>query len=618
MLLRLFAVLVCASIAVGCGGAGEEKKREGTKASAVTPPETTEDGKNIHAKLEGVSKTARTSLEKEKIPETPLKTEYYILSDAYEATGFRIEALRKKVGEKETKNSSYVKLVTFNGLPEVADIYDDLGNHLNIVSYLWDDKFNVHGAVHKSANDRMLGMYLYCKGEKDMFVHKLSTFRVHAPFAMKIIENENSLVVELVDGHNLKGELPAWPECEDVTEAQEKAGPFQSPFGVHREVYSFDESGNLLSSASYDLKGGLVEDIKGIAKREVQWTDGLKTGEAFYSADELLARLVFTYDEKGLMKSRSSVDANGKAAVDYFGYASYEYEHGKRDRVVRETRKDIAGKPVEIHEYTHAKFSQVESHKVLDGQGNLETTYFHTFNKKGARTEFAVYDGDAAARKLKLDANGVALYRFKYTDKGRLLKESRHGTAQVVDEKGNQDFVLANAMDGWALIENTYNKEDERVIDTTVMTRVDGNGNRLFIETLNGDGVLLHRLEKTFQGNVALTGVKTLFEKTLPIKKLFLDGSEKVLQVALLQHNADGLLMEVVYFNEDEKTPALATDGYHKLVRTYTEDQKPETIAYFDLAGVKVKTTRYEYSEEDGTLKATRHYDAEGKEIPAA
>ena len=616
MLLRLITVLICASVAMGCGSGGEEKKREGTKASAVTPPETTEDGKKIHSKLEGVSKTARTSLDKEKVPEAPLKTEYYVLSDAFEATGFRIEALRKKVEKSDTKNVSYVKLLTFNGLPEVANIYDDLGNHLNIVSYLWDDKFNVYGSVHKSANDRMLGMYLYCRGEKGMFVHKLSTFRVHAPFAMKLIENDNSLVVELVDGHNLKGELPAWPECEDVTEAQDKAGPFQSPFGVHREVYSFDEGGNLLSAASYDLKGGLVEDIKGIAKREILWTDGRKTGEAFYSVDELLARLVYNYDEKGLLKSRSSLDGNGKPVVDYFGYSAYEYEYGKRDRIAREIRKDIAGAPIEVHEYTYAKFSQVESHKVLDAQGNLQTTYFHTFNKKGARTEYAVYDGDAAAKKLKLDANGVALYRFAYTDKGRLLKESRHGTTQVVDVEGNQDFVLNNAMDGWALIENSYNKERESDIDTTVMTRVDANGNRLFVETMNGAGVLLHRLERTFQGNVALSAMKTIFEKTLPTKKLFLDGSDKVLQVALLQHNADGLLMEMAYFAEDEKTPALAADGFHKLVRTYTEDQKPETIAYFDLAGVKVKTTKYEFGE-DGALKATLHYDAEGKVIPA-
>jgi len=509
-----------------------------------------------------------------------------------------------------------VELTVFNGLPEKANIYDDLGNHLNIVSYLWDDKFNVYGAVHKSSNDRMLGMFLFCKGEKGMFVHKLSTFRVHAPFTMKLVENENSLVVELVDGHNLKGELPGWPRCEDVVDSQDKAAPFQSPVGVHREMYGFDGDGNMVSSAFYDLKGGLVEDIQGIAKREITWTDGRKTGEAFYSADELLAKLTHTYNEAGLLVARSAVDANGKPALDYFGFSVYEYKYGKRNRVVKETRKDIAGQPVEIHEYTHAKFSQIETHKVLDGQGKLATTYVNTFNKKGGRTEFAVYDGDAAAKKLKVDLNGVALYRFSYTDKGRLLKESRHGTTQVMDEKGNQDYILANAMDGWALIENNYNKEEERKIDTTVRTRVDGNGNRVFVETSDGDGMLMDRVERTFQGNVALSGVKTVFEKRLPVKKLFLDGSDKTLQVALLQHNSDGLLMEMAYFNDDEKTAALAADGFHKLVRTYAEDQKPETISYFDLAGVKVKTTKYEYGD-DGSLKSTTHYDAEGKVIPA-
>ena len=617
MLQRLFAVIAMAVLVVGCGGEDAEKQREGVKATAIQPPEKGEEGKRIAAKIAEVGKAASTSLEKQDVEKVPLSTEFYLLTDAYEETGFLAAALKKKVEEAETKGIAYVKLTLFNGLPEVANIYDDMGNHLFIVSYLWDENAKVYGAVHKGANDRMLAMYLYCAGTTDMYVHDLSTFRVHAPFTRKVIANENSLVVQFVDGHDLKGELPVWPECKDVEEAQEKAAPYQSPFGVHKEAFNFDEAGNLKAVARYDLKGALVEDVRGIAKRELNWVEGRIAEEAFFTADDLLARYKYAYDGKGRVLSIDVVDQNGAPALDYFGVAYYTFTRDKRGRVKTETRKDLKGAVDELHEFTYAKFNQAETHIIKDGDGTVQTSLINKFNKKGARLEMAIYDGEAAAGKLKVDANGVALYRFAYTDKGKGLTESRHAPAQVVDKDGKQDYQLTNGLDGWAMIRNEYDKESGKVANTTSV-RVDDQGNKVFDEVVNTEGRLQFRIERTFENSVLISSVKTLYnDQRLAEKKLFYDAADKVVRVALLQHNADGLLMEVGYFAEDEQTPVMNPEGYHKLVKSYREDQKIKALAYFDMAGAKVKTTLFEYAE-DGKFKGKKHYDAEGKEIKEA
>jgi hypothetical protein len=614
MVQRLVIGLAIALGLVACGN-GEQVAREGFKAAAATKGEATEDGNKIQAKLDEAAKTAQGSLVKEEVAKPPLVTEYYLLTEAYSASGFRSEALKKKLTEDQIKGKEYVKLLKYNDMPETADIYDDMGNHLYIISYLWDNEFTVYGCVEKSSNDRMLAMHLFCKGESDYFVHDLSTFRVHAPFVRKIITFDNSMTVEYRDGHNAKGELDVWPECKDVTDWQDKAGPYQSPFGVAKEVYNFDADGNLGLSARYDLKGALVEDINGVAKREMTWENGLITQEAMYSADEMLAKYVYEHDEKGNITRKSALTADGQKAADYFGVSVYDYERDKRGRVTRESRKDVADQTLEIHEYTYAKYNQVETHKVLDGQATLLTTFKATYNKKGARTELGVYEGEAEIGKLKIDLNGVALYRFEYTDKGKLLKESRHGTTQVVDKDGKQDYQLVNALDGWAILANTYDKDGE--YESALSVKVDALGNKVFEELLDKEGLLTHRIERKFDGPTLTGSSKTTFNKEgIAEKKFLLDPTDKVVAVGVLQHNSDGQLMEMAYFLEDGTTPQVGPEGFHKQVKTYDEDGKIKSDAWFDVTGLKVKTTMFEYGE-DGALKATKVYDATGKEITA-
>jgi len=612
----MLTVLLAATFVLGCGSAEEDVKREGYKASTPTPADETEEAKTIKTKLEEASKTARQSITKEEIAKPPVSEEFFAVTEAFAASGYRWEALRRKLpNAKAGAGIAYAKLTLFDGRPESAEIFDAMGNHLNIVAYLWDNDFKIWGSVYKSANDRMLGMFLYCPVDNDLYVHPLSTFRVHAPYTLKILSTDNSIIAEQVDGHNELGELPVWPKCEDVVASQGKGGPYQSPFGLHKQIFNFDESGELLGNASYDMKGSLVEDIRGIAKRELTWEEGRKTVEALYTADELLSRYLFEYDEEGRISRKKVVDKDGKATLDYFGTSIYEFTYDKRGRVARELNKDALGAVTATHEYTYGKHQQLASHKIFDAQNTLQTTRVHTFNKKGAREEYAIYDGDPQAGKLKLDVNGAALYRFTYTDKGRLLTESRHGTTQVVDKDGKQDYLLVNALDQWALIVNTYDTEKEADIVSAQYVRVDSAGNKVFEEWTNQEGKLSYRIERTFEGNLLASAIKTDYSpEGLPVKRTYTGADGKVLYVASLKYNSDGLFMEESYFAEDGATAAMAAAGYHKMLRTYTEDQKTKSDTYFDVLGNKVKTVVFEY-KEDGSFVGTKTYDAEGKEV---
>jgi hypothetical protein len=616
MVLRMLTVLLAATFVLGCGSAEEDVKREGYKASTPTPPEATEEAKTIKSKLEEVSKTARQSITKEEIEKPPVSEEFFVVSEAFAASGYRWEALRRKLPDaKAGAGIEYAKLTRYEGRPERADIYDAMGNHLSIVAYDWDNDFKIWRSVYKTAANQMLKMFLYCPVDNDIYVHPLSTFRVHAPYTLKVLSTDNSIIAEHVDGHNELGVLPTWPKCEDVVASQAKGGPYQSPFGLHKQVFNFDESGELLGSASYDMKGGLVEDIRGIAKREYTWEEGRKTAEALYTADELLSRYLFEYDEAGRVTRKKVVDKEGKAVLDYFGVSIYEYTYGKRDRVAKELHKDAVGTLVWTHEYEYGKHQQLALHKIFDGQNTLQTTMVHTFDKKGAREEYAIYDGDQQAGKLKSDVNGVALYRFTYTDKGRLIKESRHGTTQVVDAEGKQDYLLVNALDQWALIVNTYDAEKERDVISTQSVRVDNAGNKVFEEWTNVERRLSYRIERTFEDDLLASAIRTDYSpKGLAVKRTYTGADATVLYVALLTYTSNELFMEESYFAEDGTTAAMAAAGYHKMRREYNEDQTTKSDTYFDDAGNKVKTLMYEY-KDDGSFAGTKTYDAEGKEV---
>jgi len=475
----------------------EESACSGIEVASASQFKLGKEGGALLKKIEDASALASEKPGVREGRASRLVTEYYLLTDAFAATGYRTEALRRKLDRDGIEGRAHVELVRHHGQPEMAKIFDDAGNHVNIVSYLWNKELEVHGAVFKNAMDRMLGIHLYCRGDKDLFVHELNTFRVHRPFVRKVTLTKDRVGVQFVDGHDQEGELPFWSDCEELAWVRNKAALYQSPWGVHRQVFDFDQQGNLTGVAQYDLKGGKAEDLFGVAKKTFAWAGGKVREKAYYSKDKLLLKSVLQYDDKGRVVKRAMQDSGGSAVPDFLGVAAYEFQYDEGGKVSMDTRRNVAGEVFEHHTFEYGIFSQVTQHKVLDGKGKVRTTYVHEFNDKGARTKLGVYDGDSKAGKLKLDYNGVAVYLFEYTDKGKLLKEARYG---VLFSRGavGTEHLLVNGLDGWAVIENTYTPDGRR-LENTKRIRVDHSGKPIYQEVLDEDGRRISlRLQRPF------------------------------------------------------------------------------------------------------------------------
>jgi hypothetical protein len=175
--------------------------------------------------------------------------------------------------------------------------------------------------------------------------------------------------------------------------------------------------------------------------------------------------------------------------------------------------------------------------------------------------------------------------------------------------------VLVNALDGWSILENEFEKDSTKLVSAKAV-KVDANGNQVFEEGTDKDGILVYRLEKTYEGTILTGQTKTLYTEQQPSKRIFMDAEAKTVRVAIMQYNVDGLLMETAYFGEDEKTPAIGSEGYHKQIKAYEDDQKLKSDSFFDANGAKLRSAVYEY-DETGKIKTVRHYDATGKEVAA-
>lgn len=622
MAYRMLAAVVAVLLSVGCGDGSEGSKLEGREASKDKAPKPSADNPLLK-KVSEASKVASTVVEKkEEVKKPPETFDFYVINPAYEASGYQPEALKRKIEENQKAGVAHVKMRSYNGIPESAAIFDMHGNQTATVNYLWTwpeakgtGKPTVTGAVQLN-EERMTAPYpifYFCKGADALYVHLSTARHVNASFLKKVELAKEGVTVSNMTATNDKGQVAVWPDtCKDLEAFQAAPQAFEI-YGIHKQIFGFDPDGNLVRQENQDKDGGLAEDLYGRAKVEQGWKDGRMEDEAFYDKDGLVARYVYTFGEKGVLTKKDSVDAEGKPKKDYFGAAAYEYTYDARNRLAKEVRFDVAGAAYETHEYEYGKMAQVSVHRVLDGAGTLVTTYVHEFNDKGSRLSMSTYEGDPKDAKLKLDYNKVAIYRFKYNEKGEVLEMSRHGLTQIAGVDGKPDYAMTNALDGWAAMK--FNHDKEANLESTAVIKVDEAGNPVWEEVTDAKGNQT-RIDRTFEGATLKTYTKTTITDGLATKVVHYDAADKVTAVALLKNNDDGRVVEVAYFAEDEKTVARGPEGFHKQVMEYNDMGLLTKKTDLDETGNILKGTVFEY--EAGKLKATKQLGAGGVEIPAA
>lgn len=600
---RAYAVALAALLVFGCGEKEESSEQTlvGYKVSGAPKAPESPEGKDMLAKMAAVEENARKVVEKVEVPALPISTQYFADSEAFEEAGYHPTALKLALDEAGIVGRSYVKMKSYNGLVEEAEIYDDMGQQLYVITYLWewDNKDQeapaaITGSVRKTSDQRMVGVYQYCTNDGQLYVHDLNSFRVHGAFTRKVTITTQEIDVVMMT--RKAAERPAWPTCEDLKawENGPEVEAYQSPYGIHRERYGFDDKGNPVLVEYLDRDGKPSENLRGISKKQMRWEDGKMRGQAYYAKAGLISRFEYEYDAKGNILRRKVLDANGQPTQDFFGVCTYDYDRDSRDRVTRETRRDKDNNIIEAHEFTYGRFNQVEEHLVKNAAGAVLKAFVHSYNNKGARLSLKVFEGDPKDGNLKLDENLVAIYQFTYTDKGKPLDETRHNVNHKLEE-GVETYQLTNARDGWAQISYVY--DDKGQVSHVRKIRVNESGNPMQEIGLDPNDRPVHRIEWTYDAaGTLVSGLKTLFEEGNATKEQILNDKNEVLSVALLASDSDGNITSRSWFKNDEQTKDVGPQGWHKMEAIFNSDGQPVRERFLDTQETELENHVFSYT----------------------
>jgi hypothetical protein len=593
--------------AAACGST-DEPQYQGLQSKGLSTPQSNEENQKILGKIEKI-RTAKPLAVKDEAPEAPLATKYFMLTDAYEETGFLPESLRHEVKlEDVAGKQSYVKVSYFDKKPEVATLYDAFDNSTNRIEYKWTPDFKIEAAEYQNRTGAMLKMFRFChRGEGKVDIHEHNSFRVHKPYTGRATVEANRITVSFVDGHDLKGGLAIWADCKELDPATDAAKAYESPWGTSRMEFAFDEKGKLLEFARFNTAGALDSDYRGIAKRKMTWNEeGRLLDEVVYDGDVIFSNTKYIWEE-GVMKGRKILSATGAPKADYLGVASYEFEYDKKGRKIVEKRFDEAGALASSATFEYNRKGALVLQKELDAAGAVLRSYEHKYDKKGLRTEYNIFAGTVEEARPMLDENRVAAYRWTYNKDGFLTEQSFLGLEFTTAADGTRSPALTNNLDDVAKI--VYNMDDKsNLVDIRKIT-VDAKGNAIK-ESITVEGAVKEIITRSFgPDNVMVAGTKTVMDAEGRVGEVqTLDAQEKPLTIAKNTWDVDGLLERTEVFAADGTTKAADAQGVHRKVYAYDLDNGGRILpeAWTDLNDSVLLSVNYEYDPEGKPTKATK------------
>ncbi len=593
--------------AVGCGSS-DEPQYQGLQSKGLSTPKASEDGQKVLDKIEKI-RTAKPQAVKDVAPEAPLATKYFMLTEAFEETGFLPESLRHEVKLDDVAGKQpYVKVTYFDNKPEVATLYDGFDNSTNRIEFKWTPDFKVEAAEYQNRTGAMLKMFKFChRGEGKVDIHEHNSFRIHKPYVGRANIEANRITVAFVDGHDLKGGLSIWGDCKDLDPATDAAKAYESPWGTARLEFSFDEKGKLLEFARFNQLGALDSDYRGIAKRKMTWNEeGRLLDEVVFDGDQVSSNTKYLWEE-GVLKGRKILDAQGNPKADFLGVASYEFDFNKKGRKIVEKRLDETGALLGSSTFEYNRKGGLLLQKELDGAGAVLRSYEHKYDKKGLRTELNIFAGTVEEARPMLDENHVAAYRWAFNKEGFLTEESFLGLETITAADGTRTPSLTNNLDGVAKVIYNMNEKND-IIDIRKIS-VDAKGNAIK-EVISVDGADKEILERSFgPDNTMIAGKKSVLDTEGRISEVqTLDAQEAVLLIAKNIWNDDSLLERTEVFGADGTTKASDAQGVHRKLYSYDLDNGGRILqeAWTDLNDTVLLSVTYDYDAEGKPTKATK------------
>lgn len=361
-------------------------------------------------------------------------------------------------------------------------------------------------------------------------------------------------------------------------------------------VYERDVRGNITKALFYNEDGNLTLSGEGIASIKYKYDEnGNEVLRQFFDKENNLtkgylgyAQNACTYDDKGHVLSERYYDAkNNLVLVD--GIAGTNYKVDAHGNIIEEfpigvDQKLARNKLIVRYKYDDKDNAIEFAVFNADGKPELNSNNFHKytqkFNKRNQCVEICYYN--IKGELTPFSNNKFCIKRTEYDEKGLEIKVSYYDKNNQPtlyygsQEGGYASFVSEYDMYGRVVKQFYFDKNglptNPKVMVPEAVCDYDKWGNINYIASCDGKGNLIMNPQA---------------------------GWSYMNQ----EFDNKGNILWTSYFN-DKKKPMLCKDGYHKIVNTYTNSNKQETISYFDVSEKPMLINgyyqeAYKYNEND-------------------
>ena len=377
-----------------------------------------------------------------------------------------------------------------------------------------------------------------------------------------------------------------------VTNVDNSLKPCKNDDGYVTWIRDYDKRGNVIKISYFDENNKPVLVNGNVAGINYVYDDyGNEIERSFFNTkgepcllSNTYHKVVYTYDNNGNLSKERYYDLKNNLTLNSDGLAGYNYVRDERGNVLENTPIGTDEKLKDgwlISKSKYDKFDNVIEYAVYDAKGPALNQfdyhrYVRKYNTRNQVTEVAYYgkkgelvcysDDNYAIQHQEYDTKGNCSRTAYYDAKNKpvLCKDGWHTSTYTYDAQGRIIKQLFYGLDG------KPTKPEVKVPESVV--KYDKRGNVIYYACCDGNGNLI-------------TDPNTGWS--------FMKG----------EYDNKGNVMWISHYNHQQK-PVLSEDGYHKVVYTYTEKGKMETISYFDVAEKPMLVEGYhkevyKYNEND-------------------
>lgn len=361
-------------------------------------------------------------------------------------------------------------------------------------------------------------------------------------------------------------------------------------------VMERDLRGNITKMSYLDEKGNLTLSNEGIAITEYKYDDnGNEILRQFFDKDNKptkgyigFAQKAYTYDDNGHILSDRHYDVNNNLVL-VNGIAGNNYKRDSHGNIIEEF-------PIGLDQ------------KMAKGRLMIRSKY----DDKDNPIEFAVFDAEG---KPAINSNDIHKYTQKFNNRNQCVETCYYNTKGELTPYSNHNYCIERA------------EYDERGLKVKVSYFDKNNNPAIYYGSQDGSYSSLvseydmyGRVIKQFffdkdglptDPKVMVPEGAVEYDKWGNITYLAsLDGKGNLIRnpqtgwsYIRREYDNKGNVLWVSYFNE-KKQAMLCKDGYHKVVNTYTNSNKKETVSYFDVSEKPMTVNgyhkeQYKYDEND-------------------